>query len=514
MYNLKKKMCLFMSAALLITAVSGCGGKNQESNGKVHIKWMNSAAINSDSEVEKYLEERYNVDIECISVTSNYTEKLGAMLASNEVPDVFLVNEPDTWLSLAKQGLIAPYDIKLVKEAAPDYYKAVMDFDENLFKISKLNDKYYAVPRLTGDEYNCSAIWRKDWLDNVGIKKVPETIEEFEEALVRFRENDPDGNGKKDTYGMSGMGNHLQRFFDMVFGAYGVMPGQWHVDENGKVTCDVISEKSKAALETLNRWYEKGIIHPEFVTDGTESINDKFNNGVIGVKYATALSFTKDTVAGRAFYDEWSKRNPKADFVLGPLPSGPDGDRGDWLWGNRSNFVCFGKQLQDKPETMKVILKILNDLMFDEEVAVKAYYGEKDVTYEMNEDGATYINEYAESADKRNEYGLGVFFNMLRPLVSWSVPEIANKYTSKKLVEFLEKNCIYGKQKDDLLRPVLNSSSIYAADLDKLRLTAYTEFIKGERSLETWNDFVSEYMEKGGKVILDEAQEYYDTTLK
>ena len=46
-------------------------------------------------------------------------------------------------------------------------------------------------------------VWRKDWLEKVGIEKIPSTIEEFETAIRAFKEQDPDGNGKNDTFGFS-----------------------------------------------------------------------------------------------------------------------------------------------------------------------------------------------------------------------------------------------------------------------------------------------------------------------
>lgn len=513
--KLKRIIAAAALCAVAATGLAGCSGKKVKSaDGKIKIVWMNNVAVSPDSPTEKYLEEKYGVDIETVSVTSNYDEKLGAMVAGGDVPDVFFVGEPEVWRPLAKQGLLADYDLELVKKYAPDYYKEVMEYDENLFKISKSGEKYYALPRFTDDEYNTSALWRKDWLDAVGITKVPETIEEYEEALVAFREKDPDGNGKKDTYGMTGMGNHMQRFFDVVFGAYGVMPGQWSVDEKGVVSYDALSENAKQALETLNRWYQKGAIHPEFITDNVSTTSEKFENGITGVRFATADGFLEETTAGKNYFNTLRQKQPNGEWVVGPLPKGPEGHSGDWLWGPRSNFVCFGKQVKGDEEKMQKILAILNDTICDEETALKTYFGDKDITYEINEEGvASYIGDYATMADKRAEYGIGTFWNMLRPLKSWAVSSVSDKYASKTVTEFMNKT-ILGEHKDALLRPVLDSASIYSADLDKIRLVAYSDFITGKRSLDEWDSFTAEYMKKGGEVLLKEAQSYYDENLK
>ena len=50
-------------------------------------------------------------------------------------------------------------------------------------------------PHLTEGEV---MIIRQDWLDKLGLK-APTTIDEFEEVIRAFTEDDPDGNGQKDT---------------------------------------------------------------------------------------------------------------------------------------------------------------------------------------------------------------------------------------------------------------------------------------------------------------------------
>ncbi len=53
-------------------------------------------------------------------------------------------------------------------------------------------------------EPSCECLWiRQDWLDNLKLE-VPTTIEELEGSCAPFTEDDPDGNGQKDTYGLGG----------------------------------------------------------------------------------------------------------------------------------------------------------------------------------------------------------------------------------------------------------------------------------------------------------------------
>ena len=54
---------------------------------------------------------------------------------------------------------------------------------------------YYPVQR-----GQCLIIFRQDWLDKLGLK-YPETLDDMKNVLIAFTNNDPDGNGKNDTYG-------------------------------------------------------------------------------------------------------------------------------------------------------------------------------------------------------------------------------------------------------------------------------------------------------------------------
>jgi len=54
--------------------------------------------------------------------------------------------------------------------------------------------------------------------------------------------------------------------FTDIFGAYGVQPFNWYID-NGELQWGGIQESARNALEQLNTWYNADYIHPDFVTD-------------------------------------------------------------------------------------------------------------------------------------------------------------------------------------------------------------------------------------------------------
>ncbi len=88
---------------------------------------------------------------------------------------------------------------------------------EDALTKGMIGDTLYAIPRTPDPLYHTYWI-RTDWLENLGLE-MPTTLDELRAVLVAFREQDPDGNGAKDTYGLTGQSLAT---FAPIFGAFGV----------------------------------------------------------------------------------------------------------------------------------------------------------------------------------------------------------------------------------------------------------------------------------------------------
>lgn len=515
----KKKIMAGILAVSMLVPAAGCGKKAKDTayteDGRMIITIANSVAINDNTKVEQYLEEKYNVEIKAYGFAASYYDKLATMIASKDIPDVMFINDVSNWEPLAKQGVLAPIDMATVEKGAPDHYQYINETDEKLWEVGKYNGQMYAIPKTMGKEYNTTMFWNKHWLEAVGITKVPETLEEYEAAFDKIVNNDPDGNGQKDTYAISGIGGNYYRQFDWVFGAYGVMPEMWTL-EDGKVINGTVTEKARQALTKLNEWYNKGYINPEFLTDDQGTINKRFNMDGIAITNTSLNNYTDMTPQGRANLAQESPEFAEK-LTYGPLPAGPEGDRGDWLWGPISNFVCFGAHLKGNTEKQEVILKILNDLNYDEETALMAAYGIKGESYEFYDEaegktsGIKQINNYGTDANKAAELGIG-FFNLLK-CGGWADKRITDLYENPEFIKEQERVADWDNYRDLLMRANTASTLTYAATLQTLKTSAYSEFINGKRSLDNWDAFVEEYMNAGGAVLQQEAQKYYDEVI-
>ncbi|MBO1910450.1 hypothetical protein J4G37_37400, partial [Microvirga sp. 3-52] len=156
------------------------------------------------------------------------------------------------------------------------------------------------------------------------------TLEEVEKILHAFTYDDPDGNGKDDTYGMLPYNNQLH-WMNTLMGAHGVAAG-YNLMENDKLISAEISEKYKDGLKLLAKWQDMGVVDPEWTTIDVETSWEKYKQGKTG--YFTAQ---RSYIA----MEEWTKTrapqnliasNPDAKILVTAPEIGPNGQQGQGAW--------------------------------------------------------------------------------------------------------------------------------------------------------------------------------------
>ena len=244
--------------------------------------------------------------------------------------------------------------------------------------------------------------WRKDWLDKLGLE-VPETLEEYEEVLTAFVEQDPDGNGKKDTAGAA------ERIFGAVFGAFGLrcITGvgtgsgftveEMQLGEDNVPFFPYIRPEAKEALTVLHDWYEKGIIDKEFITGenhgGYAGLSHSFMNGQIGLTSGqpyTYFVYSSDMNAEDNLgicMKEMVAVNPDAVVVPGPAPVGPEGKSGTEAWGKIGRFTCLTTKATQDPRKVDAFLAMLDAYYSDMEYAKLSNFGLEGVHFKQTEHG-------------------------------------------------------------------------------------------------------------------------------
>lgn len=513
----------FLSVLLIFCCISvlftGCGGNENATNenGKITISWMGypNGSLVEGGYTEKLIEERFGVEIKPVILDSSaYEQKKPLLLATEDAPDIIYELDPVDVQNDAKQGFLMELSYDELKKNVPSIVKRLNETEERVWLYSHFDGKNYGIPNL----YYPGAFaqvgqWRMDWLNNVGIEKVPSTIDEYHDALYKIRHNDPDGNGKQDTYGMTGDLKESHFTFPEIFGAYGVLPFNW-MEVDGKIVYGGATDGTKQALTTLAKWYEEGLIHPDFITDSTNSnIGTRFNNGevgYIGVGAHSANTFDPNVENGRL----WTIRqiDPNAVTACGINPTGPDGNSGSFAWGLGGHVIALGKHLEKQPEKLKKIYEILEVMCNDQEFSAKLVAGEEGVHYNKNDaekGGITYVAPYDVQKERSKEFGVATiegssFFNII-PITQ----ETRDSFSENKQLEHVKTNIVTNKVLTDVfLKPdVVPQTDKYLGNLKMEQLQYFAKIIRGEIPVSEYDKFIEKWNNGDGATMTKNANE-------
>lgn len=310
-----KKTGVLLSAALLMTGLlAGCGSDNKGSsstaeatlkNGKYDPPITISIAKQQDENAGKYIngeslndnvltrwgKEHLGIQIETTLLggdATQYNTKLRlALTGSEKLPDVLPVYDTSLENDLIQSGLVKDITEDISKYM-PERLKEIYKEYPTAFNPVIQDGKVYGMPIAPNLTEGQVMLIRQDWLDKLNLK-APATIDEFEKVIAAFTNDDPDGNGKQDTYGFdfSGKDSYNTGWVSdsvMIFSAYTGkhLPGQWY-SEDGKLTYGSVAEGTKDALAKLRDWYSKGYLNKELATQGAWDALADFTEGKAGI---------------------------------------------------------------------------------------------------------------------------------------------------------------------------------------------------------------------------------------
>lgn len=202
---------------------------------------------------------------------SSYTDGVGRLFAAGDYPDVILLNA-SMYAEYAKTGLL--WDMTQAYDNA-DFQSRVTLPEVNM--NTRIDGKQYGIA--TGLGGGCITYVKKAWLDAVGMNADDITDwDSYYAMLTAFAKQDPDGNGKNDTYGVAAPGffsseapytNYLPQFWQDAYPSF-------LQDENGVWYDGFDTEATKAALGRLQQAYADDVIDPESLTIQTKSLREKW----------------------------------------------------------------------------------------------------------------------------------------------------------------------------------------------------------------------------------------------
>ncbi|MBP1988792.1 extracellular solute-binding protein [Paenibacillus eucommiae] len=533
MKSQKRKVLQSLSTVLLVAAIAGCSSnpssspnvsttptaaatKAPEKQMMMQFYSVTPEKVVTDGYAGKLIREHFNIDFEVQPRKGEtYVQNTQLSIASGEVPDTFEGLDVINFDKLVDQDVLAEIPPELLEKHAPKYMEWLKKaLGDDPLRYSMRNGKNYAMPILwTIGSKRMVFGMREDWLNKVGITKVPETLDELEAAMIKFRNEDPDNNGKKDTYGLTGGADSVEGFFSPVFGAFGLYPGLF-TEKAGKVVLGEVQPGAKDALEVLHKWYKQDLIDPEFIINKGTNITDKVVSEKIGVAWNSWWAFIPaEAFSGGDFYDKLLEKNPNAKWAITSGPVGPNGEFGI----NQTNPVVgsgrqYAKKLEQDPDKMIKYIEIIEATNFaDLELYEKLRYGEENKTYKKVNGDIEWIPPY-DKEEERIKFGLSFFsvpggfndYDLLAPYMT------KNKYmTTRKDIEAKVKG------KYDLLSPIQRPVfAEYKDRLDQFTKKNLVDFVTGKRPVGEFDKYVEEWKQMGGDKVMAEAQQKYDELFK
>lgn len=503
---------------------SGAAEDGTASQERMHLSWMGQNPrgyiIQPDNMVELDVEERFNVDIDIVQVDTYNAEQVNIIFATGEIPD--FIHYGGNATSLYNLGVIRDIPRAWFEEYYPHIVKEVDTLDDvgQAWNDVTIDGKIYAIPTVNITvQARAALVTRKDWMEAVGAQVPADkfkyayysdggwTLDDLESLLHAYRHNDPDGNGKKDTYGLGhGYDNNQnlgQGKFSGILGAYGVRYSSWQV-EDGKLVWSHVRDAYRKALLTLADWYAKEIIDPEFLLDKRADLAKKYSNDLLGAYFGNNrwIQTFSDTPVGQLI-----ARVPEAEPVYLLDIKGPDGTGQSASW-SRPSFGTkpkFGRGTPD--EKVKKILEILQWRHANEDAYLFNFYGKEGEHWSFDDENFVVADKSAQGGEPKSELGLQAYHqnNLIDSF------NIKYRLNSERYVPWY-----LGAQKPGLFDMLYQS---IAADHDQefrqtrselgaIEREFYYKGITGEIDINAeWDNYVKKWHDAGGAKITQWANE-------
>lgn len=520
----RKIISLLLIIVLFSLMLIGCGtktinekgdeqvtesGKNKVDDAKTSDEKRVSIAITlpsspdntpSGSFVQKYMEDKVGVDLELIRLPSDSDDRktqINLMMSDDKLrPDIIYftsssAKEYEQWkangLLVDMYPLLRDYGSNIIS-----YYKKV-DSDASALFSTYEDDKMYRLITDVSEPGSTTTVIRKDWMEDLGIDKI-ETLEEYVDYLRMCVNEDPDGNGQKDTVGLTGGKEDMMALYPF-FSAYGTFPENWFIQEDGSIKYGAILPETKDALAAISSAYAEGLIDPNLISGAKSFVDELFTEGKSASFHTWAFFLTPSFSP----LHDFKTKNPGAEYIRLKPVSGPSGfasDRPSDPFG--TGYVAITNKCEDPAAAMRLL-----DALVEPEASILIKNGEEGIDYEMVDGEIKLLT----SKEERDEKGIRIFALLLERKDEYNI-EIgelgnANFADQQQAALPLRAKMAFLREK---VRPVNNEKQ---ANLNALYKTTFWSIISGEQPINTFDNFVTEWYAQGGKEVEQEANEYW-----
>ena len=501
-------IALVAAGAITLAGCSGTDGSQDAGSADIETlsimaPYLVTNAPTEGGEIETALEKTVGVDLDITWVpNSSYEDKTNITLAGDDIPQVMVIQgKTPGFVRNAQAGAfweLTDYldDYPNLKSAFPEVQAA-----------ASVNGEVYGVFRAR-DVMRSAVIIRKDWLANVGLE-VPKTTEDLYEVAKAFTEEDPDGNGVDDTYGLiipkwpGAIGtNSPYDVMETWFGA-----GNRWTERDGELVPSFTTDEFLDAVEYEKTLVDEGLVNPDYATFDSATWNEPFLNGKGGIII---------DVHSRAgvLTSLFKQQNPDTfdQFVdIGGNLTGPDGELHAHPTTGYSGFLAIPKTNVRTEAELRGVLEVL-DAMNSSEAGPILNNGIEGETYTVEDDLAVPVPDAPQTLtdDVLSFSQLGTNVGGFQGLLPKQPSEAEQAlYDKRKSIEASDLEYAAFDPAAPFVSPTYVSKG---AQLDVIVSDARLQFIAGQIDLDALKAAIDLWRTSGGDDIIAEVNELYEKT--
>jgi len=481
----------------------------------------------------KDLKEMLNIEVKYkwTVPSSQFSQKFSLALASGDLPDI-LELDGKNFEKLKKQGMLADLTEAYNDYASPTLKKYMESDGGFAMKTYSQDGKQLGIPAFEDPFLSTQLLWiRKDWLDNLKLEP-PKTMDELEMVAKAFVQQDPDQNGKNDTYGLVLQKNLFFWGFDArgFFNGFGAYPsmgdGQtaWIQDGSGKLIPGLIQPEVKTALGKLQSWYKEGILDKEFALKDENKAVEDITAGKVGISY------------GEWWYPNWPlnlnvDKDPNANWIAIQIP-GLDGPGKSLVPKIRGDKVyAVNKKMKNPEAAIKMInfyIEMGNKEYLNQNQAEKGYvynwfspriYNPAQIeTIYTEVNKALEANQTEITLDDENYKNVADVFKATKDYLAGDTSNASKGVNWGQYFSRAAKDGGWGLTRQIKENQAFVNHEFYGlptatqvekgAQLDKLMQETFTKIIMGS-SVDEFDKFVASWKSLGGDEITQEVNDWY-----
>ncbi len=504
----KKSLALLTTAALTLGALAGCSSQGSDSSAAASSGSGSSASASQaeaggvlfsepvtfsmmtpshaswpfqeDWYVMDMIKEYTNVDFKVTAVdTSGFAEKLNLTMASGELPDLIFLNSNMVVQQYAPQGAFV--NILDHLDEMPNFKAWYEENKQVAANYMSADGGLYQLPSEgVGETDRRGWLYRADVFEELGLE-MPSNKDELYDALVALKEAYPDSyplafrsfagdmnqlNMISPSWNTYWLAVDSNRFF-----GYDYDSGEW--------TFGPTSPEFKEMLEFYNKLYEEGLLLPNFLTIDTKGWQDVMANSdsFITIDYLSRIDFFNK-----------SMRETDPEFTMAYMvPPAFSDEVGNQFAYSTDSILGFAVSSQTK-QLDKVLAYI--DWMYTDEAMDLLTWGRPGELYDEAADGTRTWKEFTTAAEMKQGTGFETFGFYQRYNFDGELATFTDECREATLT---------AREYDMQQQPVLaftdeeqNVVNTVGVNIKTFVSEQVSKFMLGERSFDTWDDYVAE----------------------